>query len=312
MISTECVVSSAKEHTVETTHSLVKKETTTENCGDTTFSKPDSSYVHKLTSLQLILTWINVKLKDSVTVTQELLDCIPTNTNSGVTYKWIKENMISESVMGHTSDGNDGNESDTAILYRKDDELKNSYKCIKAKPKRHKKQKRKNESTPPQVSFNVEVIVHGIHHRRHTYSLICKVQRCGKKFSNVRDWNSSYRDDIYSHHETQYKCQQCDCNFPFLSSVKNHQRVHLKQKLFKCFAGGCKSAFKHPQDLHRHIAKHIEKRYTCNKCGHFTYQRRLLKWHQVVHQQKYKYKCGICLFKSKYKWSLDCHWKTHK
>ena len=62
----------------------------------------------------------------------------------------------------------------------------------------------------------------------------------------------------------------------------------------------------------RHIAKHIEKHYTCNKCGHSTYQKRLLKWHQVVHQQKYKYKCGICLFKSKYKWSLDCHWKTHK
>ena len=140
------------------------------------------------------------------------------------------------------------------------------------------------------------------------------MQICGKKFSNVRDWNSHhrlqhaivfrcgkcfkvyptpslYQDHIYSHCETQYKCQQCDCNFPFLSGVKNYQRAHLKQKLFKCFMGGCKSAFKHPQDLHRHIAKHIEKCYTCNKCGYSTYQKRLLKWYQVVHQQKYKYKC---------------------
>ena len=70
MISTECVVSSAKEHTVEMTHSIVKKETTTENCGDTMSSKPDSSFVHKLTPLQLILTQKNVKPKDSVTVTQ--------------------------------------------------------------------------------------------------------------------------------------------------------------------------------------------------------------------------------------------------
>ena len=61
-----------------------------------------------------------------------------------------------------------GNESDTTILYWKDDELKKSYnKCTKAKPKKHKKQKRKNVSTPPQVSFNFEVSVHGIHHRRH-------------------------------------------------------------------------------------------------------------------------------------------------
>ena len=38
MISTVCVVSSAKERTTEMTHSLVKKETTTENYDDTTSS----------------------------------------------------------------------------------------------------------------------------------------------------------------------------------------------------------------------------------------------------------------------------------
>ena len=75
--------------------------------------------------------------------------------------------MICESLTGYTSDRNDGNESDTTILYWKDDELKKSYKCMKAKPKKHKKQKRKNVSTPPQVSFNFEVSVHGIHRRRY-------------------------------------------------------------------------------------------------------------------------------------------------
>ena len=54
MISTQRVVSSAKEHTAETTHSLVKKETTTENYGNTASSKPDSWYLHKKTPLQLI------------------------------------------------------------------------------------------------------------------------------------------------------------------------------------------------------------------------------------------------------------------
>ena len=74
-------------------------------------------------------------------------------------------------------------------------------------------------------------------------------------------------------------------------------RAHLSQRLFKCFAGGFKSSFKHPQDLYHHIAKHIGKRFTCDKCGHSTYQ--------VVHQSKQKYKCSLCTFKSKYRWSLD-------
>ena len=111
---------------------------------------------------------------------------------------------------------------------------------------------------------------------------------CGKRFSNTHDWNryhrvchtsifrcdkcfkvnpspSSYRDHLYAYWENQYKCRQCNHEFPFLSGVKNHRRVHLNQTLFKCFAGGCKSSFKHPQDLHCHIAKHISKQYTCRQ-----------------------------------------------
>ena len=52
--------------------------------------------------------------------------------------------MICGSLTGHTSDRNDGNESDTTILYWKDDELKKSYnKCTTAKPKKHKSKKGK-------------------------------------------------------------------------------------------------------------------------------------------------------------------------
>ena len=123
---------------------------------------------------------------------------------------------------------------------------------------------------------------------------------------------SSYRDHLYAHRENQYECRQCNNEFPFLSRVRNHWRAHLNQRLFKCFAGGCKSSFKHPQDLHHHIAKHIGKQFTCEKCGHTTYQARLLKRHQVVHQNKQKHKCSLCRFKSKYWWSLDGHLKRHK
>ena len=102
---------------------------------------------------------------------------------------------------------------------------------------------------------------------------------------------------------------QCNRSFPFLSRVRNHRRAILTQRLFKCFAGACKSSFKHPQDLHLHIAKHVNTHFTCKKCGHSTHQARLLKRHQVVHQDKYNFKCKKCLFKTKYQWSIDRHHK---
>ena len=162
------------------------------------------------------------------------------------------------------------------------------------------------------------------------YNFRCKMPRCRRKFTTTQDWNShhrvqhgtkfkcnicsksypspsSYRDHQYTHRDSQFKCQQCNRNFPFLSVIKNHRRAHLTQKLFKCFSGGCKSSFKHPQDLHRHIGKHLGKKFVCDTCGHSTYQSRLLERHQVVHQNKKKYRCSQCHFKTKYRWSLDRH-----
>ena len=86
------------------------------------------------------------------------------------------------------------------------------------------------------------------------------------------------------------------------SVIKNfHSLVVLetitpKPKIVHMLCRGCKRSFKHPQDLHRHIAKQIGKRHTCDICGHSTYQAQLLEWHQVVHQSKKKYKCHCVLF----------------
>ena len=82
---------------------------------------------------------------------------------------------------------------------------------------------------------------------------------------------SSYKAHLYSHHENQFKCKTCNKIFPFLSGVANHKRAHLKQKLFKCFAGSCHHAFKHPQDLHPHIGMHFNTCFTCDECCHWTF-----------------------------------------
>ena len=228
----------------------------------------------------------------------------------------------------NTDTEDDGNSSDTTIPYS-DSAVYEPKPCLKWRRKHHLTAK----STK---SFKFKMRVHGIRRRQYTYNFTCKMPRCRRKFTTTWDWNShhrvqhgtklkcnicgkkypspsSYRDHHYTHWDSQFKCQQCNQNFPFLSGINNHQQAHLMQKLFKCFSGGCKSSFKHPQDLHRHIGKNLGKRFICDTCGHTTYQSHLLECHQVVHQDKKKYKCTRCHFMTKYKWSLNRHLKKlHK
>ena len=158
---------------------------------------------------------------------------------------------------------------------------------IRAKPSAH-------------LSYNFQVSTHGIQKCRKQYNLICKQDKCREWFSNIQDLNShhrlwhrntfrcakcfkscptpsSFKAHLYSHCDNQFKCKQCNKTFPILSEVANHKRAHLKQRLFKCFAGSCHHAFKHPQDLHCHIGRHFNTYFICNECGHWTFEKRLLK-----------------------------------
>ena len=102
--------------------------------------------------------------------------------------------------------------------------------------------------------------------------------RCSKCFKSCPT-PSSYKAHMYNYCENQFKCEQCSKTFPFLSGIANHKRAHLKQKLFKCFAGSCHCAIKHLQDLHWHIGRHFNTHFTCNECGHWTFQKcKLTMW----------------------------------
>ena len=142
------------------------------------------------------------------------------------------------------------------------------------------------------------------HHLHHSNTFHCLT--CFK----VSPTPSLHKAHLYSHRANQYKCVQCNKSFPFLSGISYHKRAHLKQCLFECFAGSCCKAFKHRQDLHLHISHHFKAKFTCIECGHGTYEKRLLKCHYTVHEDKFKYKCCRCPFKTKYKWSITRHEKS--
>ena len=262
--------------------------------------------------LKLILHKLEVKPGELIHITDELLDSIPSTPYSEVTRRLMQTSNIS-----NESDYS----SDTTIPYS------DNTSRQKIMNRRHIS-KRIHPPVKPHKRCSRGIWWH--HVRNYTYR--CKMVNCNRKFNNARDWNShhrlrhgtlfqcetchksfpslsSFRDHKYMHHDNQYKCMQCNRSFPFLSGVKNHKRAHLRQRLFKCFTGRCKHAFKHPQDLHRHIGLHFGKQFKCDKCDHSTYQARLLQRHQVVYKSVQKYSCGICNFKTKYHWSLDHHSK---
>ena len=98
----------------------------------------------------------------------------------------------------------------------------------------------------------------------------------------------------------KHKCTHCHRKFAFVSWVKQHKYVHMKSKLHKCFHGSCKKSYRWPQDLSRHINKHMNKLWSCDDCDQTFKEKCLLKRHSVKHTNVYHYKCNECLDKSKW------------
>ena len=167
---------------------------------------------------------------------------------------------------------------------------------------------------------------HGIKQSKRKYNLRCMVAGCNKVSHSVRDWNSHYwithkkrlkcnscpklcatpsslRDHRAYHCAATHQCPNCAQMFVYKSAMQLHQIVHLKHKLFKCFAGNCNASYKWRQDLHRHIQCHLQIVHRCRLCEYSSSEARLVKRHQRVHNEVYKYYCKNypqCPFKTKY------------
>ena len=105
---------------------------------------------------------------------------------------------------------------------------------------------------------------------------------------------SAYWYHKYKHQQLMHKYTHCDKCFVFRSKLQQHRRVHIKQRLYKCFFGGCTKSYKHPQDLSRHANIHLSKRFECPICNYSSDQKRLLKRHSAVHQTTPRYNCKKC------------------
>ena len=160
-------------------------------------------------------------------------------------------------------------------------------------------------STTPTVSKNVQqrtfsMSTHGIRRRKHLYYLKCKIGPCNKSYSNIRDWNAHHRQKhgtlirctscpksftmpsahhahVYTYFPARHNCTQCMHKFAFVSWLKQHKYAHMKNNFHKCFHGTCKKSYRWPQDLSRHITKHLDKLWSCDECDKTFKEKRLLK-----------------------------------
>ena len=68
--------------------------------------------------------------------------------------------------------------------------------------------------------------------------------------------------------------QMAIMKFPYHSVLRIHKEVHSKLRLYYCFSGGCNKTYKWQQDLHRHVQKHLQRKYQ---------EKRMLPQHMVKH-----------------------------
>ena len=105
---------------------------------------------------------------------------------------------------------------------------------------------------------------------------------------------SAARFHKYKHQPPNYTCATCNKQLTYQSKLLQHWHVHIRQKMFKCFHRGCNWLYKHPQDLNRHAASNLGKKFSCVTYDYSSDQKRLLKCHLVVHQNEPKYKYHWC------------------
>ena len=164
---------------------------------------------------------------------------------------------------------------------------------------------------------------HSIQWRRPKYYLKCNTSGCKRTFNHIKDWNlyhrlkhktlikcsicnrkftmpSAHCAHKYTYAPARHRCGQCQCAFTFDSWLKQHKQVHVISRLHKYFFGSCKQSYKWPQDLERHIQKHMNRKWTCPDCSKTFEEERLLKRHRYKHIDIYHYKCPSCTYKSKW------------
>ncbi|CAH0730889.1 unnamed protein product, partial [Brenthis ino] len=100
------------------------------------------------------------------------------------------------------------------------------------------------------------------------------------------------RQESSNYKNSMFKCTECFKGFLDEDAYNGHMTRHTNQcGEFECDI--CKTHFKHPHALRKHITAHHTQRFSCNQCPYVTTHRQTARLHERWHKGT-KYKCPHC------------------
>ncbi|XP_049884082.1 zinc finger protein 354A-like isoform X2 [Pectinophora gossypiella] len=100
------------------------------------------------------------------------------------------------------------------------------------------------------------------------------------------------RQESANYKNAIYKCTECFKGFLDEDAYNGHMSRHTKDcGDYKCDI--CKTHFKHPHALRKHITAHHTQRFSCNQCLYVTTHRQTARLHERWHKGT-KYQCPHC------------------
>ncbi|XP_029102943.1 zinc finger protein 134-like [Scleropages formosus] len=120
--------------------------------------------------------------------------------------------------------------------------------------------------------------------------------RPGTSVINHKTSKQPFHDSVIAEAQNckiKFQCIRYGKSFSQVSTLKKHQVVHSREKLFGC--DKCPKSFSHAQHLKKHQVVHSgEKPYICHLCGKRFSNRSILKKHHHVHSGEKPYECSHC------------------
>ncbi|XP_060782177.1 oocyte zinc finger protein XlCOF6-like [Neoarius graeffei] len=163
----------------------------------------------------------------------------------------------------------------------------------------------------PTVSFSVEQVSSG------TLLTSSSQQQMQKELHNCLDCGKSFllQSGLRQHqrvHKRQksYHCSQCGKSFNLETAFKRHQRIHAGEKPYHC--SQCGKSFTHRSTFRLHQRIHTgEKPYHCSQCGKGFARKSQVKLHYRIHTGEKMYRCSQCGRSFTEKRNLRTHQRIH-
>lgn len=147
---------------------------------------------------------------------------------------------------------------------------------------------------------------------------ICDFKNCGKSFRSVVALNSHKRKIHFRElnlkplvNDQAFMCQLCGQFLKSIQVYESHMRIHRNEKPFKCT--DCDKTFTDKSTLTKHYRVHQNIRpHKCDQCPLTFKTNSALRVHKIsIHDTEMKYECQICGKRTKMKYNLTMHMKTH-